>query len=88
MLAILGSPYVNGTTAAILDLAIRRAKQAGYIVTLLFFSWIFGQSRGAMCNIDEFFRTGDMKPIGKAFVQTQRIKKNCLSRQLKRLRGV
>ena len=29
------------------------------------FSWIFGQSRGAIRNIDEFFKTAGMKPIGK-----------------------
>jgi len=159
MLAILGSPHTNGTTAAMLDLAIRKAKQEGYAVTKinlyeknlsfctgcracmdtqicvqkddiqeiamllqkcqlvilaapvywanvpapvknLFdrllgtameetntfpkprlrgkrymiltscntpapFSWIFGQSRGAIRNMDEFFRTAGMKPIGK-----------------------
>lgn len=29
------------------------------------FSWIFGQSRGAIRNIDEFFKTAGMKPLGK-----------------------
>lgn len=29
------------------------------------FSWIFGQSRGAIRNIDEFFKTAGMKPAGK-----------------------
>lgn len=29
------------------------------------FSWIFGQSRGAIRNMDEFFRTAGMKSIGK-----------------------
>ncbi len=29
------------------------------------FSWIFGQSRRAIRNMDEFFRTAGMKPIGK-----------------------
>lgn len=29
------------------------------------FSWIFGQSRGAVRSADEFFRTAGMKPIGK-----------------------
>lgn len=29
------------------------------------FSWIFGQSRGAIRNMDEFFRTAGMKPMGK-----------------------
>lgn len=29
------------------------------------FSWIFGQSRGAIRNMDEFFKTAGMKPAGK-----------------------
>ncbi len=29
------------------------------------FSWIFGQSRGAIRNMDEIFKTAGMKPIGK-----------------------
>ena len=29
------------------------------------FSWIFGQSSGAIRNMDEFFKTAGMKPIGK-----------------------
>lgn len=29
------------------------------------FSWIFGQSRGALRNMDEFFKTAGMKSIGK-----------------------
>ncbi len=29
------------------------------------FSWIFGQSRGAIRSMDEFFKTAGMKPIGK-----------------------
>lgn len=29
------------------------------------FSWIFGQSRGAIRNIDEFFKTAGMKAAGK-----------------------
>jgi len=29
------------------------------------FSWLFGQSRGAIRNMDEFFKTAGMKPIGK-----------------------
>lgn len=29
------------------------------------FSWIFGQSRGAIRNMDEFFKTAGMKSIGK-----------------------
>lgn len=29
------------------------------------FSWIFGQSRGAIRNMDEFFKKAGMKPAGK-----------------------
>lgn len=29
------------------------------------FSWLFGQSRGAVRNMDEFFRTAGMKSMGK-----------------------
>lgn len=159
VLAILGSPHINGTTAAMLDCAIHKAEKTGYTVTKinlyekklsfctgcrvcmstqicvqkddiqeivallnecqtvflaapvywanvpaavknLFdrllgtameetatfpkphlqgkkymlltscntpapFSWIFGQSRGAIRNMDEFFKTAGMKPIGK-----------------------
>lgn len=159
VLAILGSPHRNGKTAAMMDLAIRRAEENGYMVTkinlyeknisfcmgcrscintkictqkddiqeivkhlrecqIVFlaapvywanvpapvknlfdrllgtameetstfpkprlqgkkymiltscntpfpFSWIFGQNRGAIRNMDEFFKTAGMKPIGK-----------------------
>ncbi len=159
ILAILGSPHKNGNTAAMMDIAIRRAEEKGYMVTkinlyeknisfcigcrncmdtksctqkddiqeiasllrecqIVFlaapvywanvpapvknlfdrllgtameetstfpkprlqgkkymiltscntpfpFSWIFGQSRGAIRNMDEFFKTAGMKPIGK-----------------------
>ena len=30
-----------------------------------YYSWIFGQSRGAIRSMDEFFKTAGMKPIGK-----------------------
>ena len=33
VLAILGSPHTNGTTAAMLNLAVHKAEQAGYAVT-------------------------------------------------------
>ena len=33
--------------------------------TLFPFSWIFGQSRGAIRSMDEFFKTAGMRPIGK-----------------------
>lgn len=159
VLAVLGSPHVNGITASMLDCAVRKAEEAGYDVTrinlyekkLLFctgcracmntgvcvlkddiqeiaallnecqavilaapvywanvpapvknlfdrllgtameetaafpkprlkgkkymfltscrtpapFSWIFGQSRGAIRNADEFFKIAGMKPVGK-----------------------
>ncbi|MCI9532546.1 MAG: flavodoxin family protein, partial [Lachnospiraceae bacterium] len=29
------------------------------------FSWIFGQSRGAIRSMDGFFKTAGMKPMGK-----------------------
>ena len=29
------------------------------------FSWIFGQSKGAIHNMNEFFKTAGMKSIGK-----------------------
>ncbi len=45
------------------------------------FSWIFGQSRGAIRCMDEFFKTAGMKPIGK-FVHTNAGKKGELSNAL------
>lgn len=33
LLAILGSPHTNGTTATMLNYAIRRAEEMGYTVT-------------------------------------------------------
>lgn len=47
-----------------------RLKGRKYIIltschTAFPFSWIFGQSRGAIRNIDEFFKTAGMKPISK-----------------------
>lgn len=175
VLAILGSPHANGTTAAMLNHAIREAEKAGYtvmkinlyekkisfctgcraclhtgscvqkddiqdIVTLLHkcqimilaapvywanvpapvknmfdrllgtameetktfpkprlrgkkymiltscntpapFSWIFGQSRGAIRNMDEFFKTAGMKPIGK-IVYANAANKSELSKSL------
>lgn len=167
--AILGSPHTNGTTAAMLNLAVHKAEQAGYAVTKinlyekelsfctgcricmnthicvqkddiqeivallhksqlvilaapvywanvpapvknLFdrllgtameetntfpkprlrekqymiltscntpapFSWIFGQSRGAIRNMEEFFKTAGMKPIGKVVCANAKNKK-------------
>lgn len=47
-----------------------RLKGRKYIIltschTAFPFSWIFGQSRGVIHNIDEFFKTAGMKPISK-----------------------
>ena len=33
VLAILGSPHSNGKTASMMDIAIRRAEEKGYMVT-------------------------------------------------------
>lgn len=179
MLAILGSPHTNGTTAAMLDSAIRKAEQSGYAVTKinlykkelsfctgcracmnthicvqkddiqeivallqkcqliilaspvywanvpapvknLFdrlwgtameetnrfpkprlqgkrymiltscntpspFSWIFGQSRGAIRNMDEFFKTAGMKPIGKVVCANAKNKKVLPKRTVKKI---
>ena len=179
VLAILGSPHTNGTTAAMLNLAVYKAEQAGYAVTKinlyekelsfctgcracmnthicvqkddiqeialllhksqlvilaapvywanvpapvknLFdrlvgtameetdtfpkprlrgkqymiltscntpapFSWIFGQSRGAIRNMDEFFRTAGMKPIGKVVCANAKNKKELPKRTMKRI---
>lgn len=178
-LAILGSPHTNGMTAAMLEFAIREAKQAGYTVTkinlyekelsfcigcracmnthicvqkddiqeiamllhksqlviLAFpvywanvpasvknlfdrllgtameetdtfpkprlqgkkyivltscntpapFSWIFGQSRGAIRNTDEFFKTAGMKPTGKVVCANAKHKKELPKRTMKKI---
>lgn len=40
------------------------------------FSWLFGQSRGAIRNMDEFFKTAGMKCIGKVIcTNTSKINK-------------
>lgn len=177
--AILGSPHTNGTTAAMLDFAIRKAEQAGYAVTKinlyemklsfctgcrtcmgthicvqkddiqeivvslqkcqlvilaapvywanvpapvknLFdrllgtameetntfpkprlrgkkymiltscntpapFSWIFGQSRGAIRNMDEFFKTAGMKSIGKVVCANAKNKKELPKQTMKKI---
>lgn len=179
VLAILGSPHTNGTTAAMLDVAIRKAEQAGYTVTkinlyekkLAFctgcracmdtqicvqkddiqeivallqkcrlvilaapvywanvpapvknlfdrllgtameetstfpkprlrgkqyiiltscntpapFSWIFGQSRGAIRSMDEFFKTAGMKPIGKVVCANAKNKKELPKQTVKKI---
>ncbi len=179
VLAILGSPHRNGTTAAMMDIATRRAEEKGYMVTkinlyeknILFcigcrncmgtqictqkddmqkivallhdcqivflaapvywanvpapvknlfdrllgtamevtstfpkprlqgkkymiltscntpfpFSWIFGQSRGAIRNMDEFFKTAGMKPIGKVVCAGAASKKELPKRIARRI---
>ncbi|MEY8390958.1 flavodoxin family protein [Lachnospiraceae bacterium 45-W7] len=179
VLAILGGPHTNGTTAAMLDLAVRKAEQAGYtvlkinlyekklsfctgcracmdmhvcvqkddireIVALLHkcqlvilaapvywanvpapvknmfdrllgtameetdtfpkprlrgkkymiltscntpapFSWIFGQSRGAIRNMDEFFKTAGMKSIGKVVCANVKNKKGLTKRAMRKI---
>ena len=47
------------------------------------FSWMFGQSRGAIRNMDEFFGTAGMKPIGK-IVCANASKKHTLSKSVLR----
>lgn len=179
VLAILGSPHTNGTTAAMLNLAVHKAKQAGYAVTKinlyekelsfctgcricmdthicvqkddiqeialllhksqivilaapvywanvpapvknLFdrllgtameetdtfpkprlrgkqymiltscntpapFSWIFGQSRGAIRSMDEFFKTAGMKRLGKMVCANVKNKKGLSKRITKKI---
>lgn len=178
-LAILGSPHANGTTAAMLDLAIRQAEQAGYTVTKINlydkkvsfctgcracmdthicihkddiqkiaallqecqlvilaapvywanvpalvknmfdrllgtameetdtfpkprlrgkkymiltscntpapFAWIYGQSRGAIRSMDEFFKTAGMKPTGKVVCANAKNKKELPKRIMKKI---
>lgn len=133
MLAILGSPHTNGTTAAMLNVAIGEAERAGYAVTkinlyekkLSFctgcracldtriciqkddikeiavllqkcqlvilaapapFSWIFGQSRGAIRNMDEFFKTAGMKSTGKVVCANAKHKKELSKRTIEKIK--
>ncbi len=179
VLAILGSPHTNGTTAAMLDCAICKAEQKGYAITKinlyeknlsfctgcracmdthicvqkddiqeiatllqkcqlvilaapaywanvpapvknLFdrllgtameetntfpkprlrgkqymiltscntpapFAWIFGQSRGAIRNMDEFFRTAGMKTIGNVVCTNAKVKKKLPKKTVKKI---
>ncbi len=179
VLAILGSPHTNGTTAVMLNLAVHKAEQAGYAVTKinlyekelsfctgcricmdthicvqkddiqeialllhksqlvilaapvywanvpapvknLFdrllgtameetdtfpkprlrgkqymiltscntpapFSWIFGQSRGAIRSMDEFFKIAGMKPAGKVVCANAKNKKGLPKRITKKI---
>lgn len=47
------------------------------------FSWIFGQSRGALRCMDEYFKTAGMKPIGR-FVCSNTAKSSELPDRMKR----
>lgn len=49
------------------------------------FSWIFGQSRGAIRNIDEFFKTAGMKTIGKVACANAKNKKELPKRAMKKI---
>lgn len=49
------------------------------------FSWIFGQSRGAIRNMDEFFKTAGMKPIGKVVCANAKNKKELPKRITKKI---
>lgn len=49
------------------------------------FSWIFGQSRGAIRNIDEFFKTAGMKSIGKVVCANAKNKKELPKRTIKKI---
>ena len=179
VLAILGSPHTNGTTAAMLNLAVHKAEQAGYAVTKITlyekelsfctgcricmdthicvqkddiqeitlllhksqlvilaapvywanvpasvknlfdrllgtameetntfpkprlrgkqymiltscntpapFSWIFGQSRGAIRSMDEFFKIAGMKRLGKVVCANAKNKKGLPKRITKKI---
>ena len=49
------------------------------------FSWIFGQSRGAIRNMDEFFKTAGMKPVGKVVCANAKNKKELSKQTMKRI---
>ncbi|MDO5400793.1 MAG: flavodoxin family protein [Eubacteriales bacterium] len=49
------------------------------------FSWIFGQSRGAIRCMDEFFQTAGMKPIGKIVCAGAANKKELPKRTIKKI---
>ena len=49
------------------------------------FSWIFGQSRGAIRNMDEFFKTAGMKPAGKVVCANAKNKKKLPKRIMKKI---
>ena len=49
------------------------------------FSWIFGQSRGAIRNMDEFFKTAGMKSMGKIVCANTGKTKNVPERVLRKI---
>lgn len=49
------------------------------------FSWIFGQSRGAIRSMDEFFKTAGMKPAGKVVCANAKNKKELPKRITKKI---
>lgn len=49
------------------------------------FSWIFGQSRGAIRNMDEFFKTAGMKSIGRVVCAGAANKKELPGRTVKKI---
>lgn len=49
------------------------------------FSWIFGQSRGAIRNMDIFFKTAGMKPIGKVVCANVKNKRELPKRIMKKI---
>ena len=50
------------------------------------FSWIFGQSRGAIRAMDEFFKTAGMKSMGKIVCTSAGKRKTVPERALQRIR--
>ena len=49
------------------------------------FSWIFGQSGGAIRSMDEFFKTAGMKPIGKIVCAGTASKKELPKQTIKKI---
>ena len=100
VLAILGSPHIDGATATMLNHSICEAETAAFPKPRLSgkkyvlltacntpapFSWIFGQSRGAIRNMDEFFKTAGMKSMGKIVCANTGKTKNVPERVLRKI---
>lgn len=49
------------------------------------FSWIFGQSKGAICNMDRFFKMAGMKSIGKIVCTNAGSKKDLSQLMIKKI---